>query len=125
MRRARCSLPLSHIWLLVRIAGTGPCHPSDLATFSGVDNSTITPKLQRLEAEDLLVRCPDPADRRAVLVHITTAGTRLLKRIRRARAQLVVEAMAELPLGRRNALEEALSELAAVLDRAVDRAKHS
>ncbi|NNM96432.1 MAG: MarR family transcriptional regulator [Candidatus Dormibacteraeota bacterium] len=115
MRRAHCSLPISHIWLLVRIANSGPCHPSDLAVVSGVDNSTITPKLQRLEAEDLLGRRSDPADRRAALVHITPAGIRLLKRIRIARAQLVVEAMAGLTPERRNALESALSELAAVL----------
>lgn len=124
MRRAHCSLPISNIWLLVRIASSGPCHPSNLAAFSGVDNSTITPKLQRLEAEDLLERRPDPADRRAALVHITAAGTRLLKRIRRARAQLVVEAMEGLPPGRRDALENALSELAAVLGDAVGRGEH-
>ena len=125
MRRAHCSLPISHIWLLVRIATCGPCHPSDLAVFSGVDNSTITPKLQRLEAEDLLGRRSDPADRRAALVHITPAGIRLLKRIRIARAQLVVEAMAELPPGRRSVLEAALGELAGVLDRSIGRGGNS
>jgi len=124
MRRASCSLPISHIWLLVRIAACGPCHPSDLAAYSGVDNSTITPKLQRLEAEDLLLRRSDPADRRAVLVHITPAGTRLLRRIRSARAQLVVEAVADLAPERRGALEAALSELAGALDRAVGRGDH-
>ncbi|MHB1527106.1 MAG: MarR family winged helix-turn-helix transcriptional regulator [Candidatus Dormibacteria bacterium] len=121
MRRARCSLPFSHVWLLVRVAATGPCHPSDLATFSGVDNSTITPKLQRLEVEDLLVRCPDPDDRRAALVHVSPTGTRLLKRIRRARAQIVTEAMAELPPSRRQLLEDTVGELARVLDRPVGR----
>ncbi len=124
MRRASCSLPLSHVWLLVRVAATGPCHPSDLASFSGVDNSTITPKLQRLEAEDLLVRCPDPADRRAALVHISPSGTRLLKRIRRARAQIVTEAMADLPPSRRQLLEDAVGELATVLDRPVSGPPH-
>jgi len=124
MRRAHCSLPISHIWLLVRIANSGPCHPSDLAIFSSVDNSTITPKLQRLEAEDLLGRRSDPADRRASLVQITPAGNRLLKRIRRARAQLVVEAMAGLTPERRTALERALGELARVLGDAGGRGEH-
>lgn len=116
MQRANCTLPLSNVWLLVRIQHSGPCHPSDLASFHGVDNSTITPKLQRLEADGLAIRRPDPDDRRAVLVEATPAGCRLLKRLRRARAGIVEEGLAALSLERRRLILEALGDLAGLLE---------
>lgn len=116
MQRASCTLPLSNVWLLVRIQRSGPCHPSDLATFHGVDNSTITPKLHRLEADGLAIRRPDPDDRRAVLVEATSAGCRLLKRLRRARAAIVEEALAVLSPERRQRILEALGDLAGLLE---------
>ncbi len=114
-RRASCPVPASHGWLLARIATCGPCRPSDLADFFGVDNSTITPKLQRLEAEDLVRRHADPEDRRAVLVASTAAGSRLLAKLRRARAELLTERMGSLPGPRRAAVATALADLASVL----------
>jgi len=116
MRRANCTVPISSIWLLVRIQRCGPCHPSDLASFNGVDNSTITPKLQRLEVDGLVVRRSDPDDRRAVLVEATPAGCRLLKRLRRSRANVVEEGLATLPPERRQRIIEALSDLARLLE---------
>jgi DNA-binding MarR family transcriptional regulator len=116
LRRANCTLPISSIWLLVRIQRCGPCHPSDLASFNGVDNSTITPKLQRLEVDGLVVRRPDPDDRRAVLVEATPAGCRLLKRLRRSRANVVEEGLATLPLERRQRIVDALGDLARLLE---------
>jgi DNA-binding MarR family transcriptional regulator len=119
MRRANCTLPLSNVWLLGRIQHSGPCHPSDLASFHGVDNSTITPKLQRLEADGLAIRRPDPDDRRAVLVEATSAGCRLLRRLRRARAGIVEEGLAALPPERRQLILEALGDLAGLLEEPV------
>ncbi len=94
MRRARCSLPLSAISLLFRISASGPVRPSQLACYYGVDNSTITPKLQRLERDGLLARQPDPLDRRAFMVHVTPAGERLCRRVRAAR-RAILEVMLE------------------------------
>lgn len=116
MRRAQSSLPLSHVWLLARIASCGPCHPSDLAASFGVDNSTITPKLQRLESEELVKRRPDPTDRRAALVETTPSGIRLLGRLRRARAAILEERLAALPQPRRLDVVTALSDLASILE---------
>lgn len=114
-RRARCPVPESHGWLLGRISTCGPCHPSDLAEFYGVDNSTVTPKLQRLEAEGLIRREADPEDRRAVLLAATPAGHRLLSKLRRARAELLAERMRPLPEASRLAVARALADLASVL----------
>ncbi len=115
MQRAHCSVPASLVWLLARLVTCGPCHPSDLATWLGVDNSTITPKLQRLEAENLVLREPDPGDRRAALVRATPNGIKLLHRLRRARSDLLEERLQTIPSERQAAVVLALSDLADLL----------
>ncbi|MDA8331614.1 MAG: MarR family transcriptional regulator [Candidatus Dormibacteraeota bacterium] len=115
MQRAKCSLPASLIWLLARLVSCGPCHPSDLASWLGVDNSTITPKLQRLEGEQLVLREPDPEDRRAALVRATPTGVKLLNRLRRARADLLEERLQTIPAERQATVVMALSDLADLL----------
>jgi DNA-binding MarR family transcriptional regulator len=116
MQLARCDLPLSHVWLLTRIVNCGPCHPSELASHLGVDNSTITPKLQRLEAEKLVVREPDLSDRRAALVRATPTAVRLLHKLRRTRASILEERLIPVPGDRRGEIVSALAELARLLE---------
>ena len=116
MQRAHCDLPLSQVWLLARIVSCGPCHPSQLATQVGVDNSTITPKLQRLEAERLVIRDPDPSDHRAALVRATPTGVRLLQKLRRTRAAILDERLRTVPDEQRRMMVAALAELAQLLE---------
>ncbi|HOK06585.1 MAG TPA: MarR family transcriptional regulator [Syntrophales bacterium] len=47
---------------------------SDLSQYLGVDNSTLTGLVDRLERAGLVVRRPSPSDRRALIVEITPAG---------------------------------------------------
>lgn len=116
LRQAACPVPVSHTWLLGRIEACGPCHPSRLAEMVGLDNSTITAKLKRLEAEGLVQRETDPEDRRAALLAVTASGARLLQRLRQARARIVWVQLQELSPERRSSVVSALSDLAAVLD---------
>jgi DNA-binding MarR family transcriptional regulator len=55
-------------------AGT---NPSDLAQSSLITTGAMTARLDRLERAELIRRAPDPADRRAVRVHLTEEGERL------------------------------------------------
>lgn len=114
-RRARCPVPISHAWVMARIAATGPCRPTELAEFFGVDNSTMTPKLRRLLLEGLIHRQEDPADRRAAQLAVSPAGTRLLARLRKVRARVLEERMHGLSAERRALVAAAIQELAAVL----------
>lgn len=49
---------------------------NELASALGVDPSTVTRTLQRMEHAGLAVRTPHDHDGRVVMVHITTAGQR-------------------------------------------------
>lgn len=125
LRQAGCPVPLSHTWLLGRIGACGRCHPSQLAELAGVDNSTITPKLHRLEAEGLIRRETDPQDRRAVLLAVTTSGARMISRLRLARATMVWTRLQALTPERRSSVVTALLDLSNLLEEEVGREAES
>ncbi len=112
MRRARCTLPLASASLLSRIRVCGPVHPSQLATFYAVDNSTITPRLQRLERDALIARHSDPEDGRASLVRITPAGEKLCKGLHAARRAILEQLLADWPAEDQLRVAAAASQLA-------------
>ena len=116
MRRARCDLPVGTVTMLHRISACGPVHPSQLAAYYCVDNSTITPRLQRLERAWLLTREPDPRDGRAALVRIAPAGQRLRKRLHQARRNMLEELLQEWPLSQQLLVAGAASRLAERLE---------
>ena len=116
MRRARCDLPVAAVSMLHRIATCGPVHPSQLAAYYGVDNSTITPRLQRLEREGVVSREADPEDGRAALVRITPAGQRLRKRLHLARQAMLGELLLAWRPSEQAQVARAASRLAARLE---------
>lgn len=116
MRRARCDLPLGSVSMLHRIASCGPVHPSELAAYYAVDNSTITPRLQRLEREGAVVREPDPRDGRAALLRITPAGQRLRKRLHLARRTMLEEFLHDWPFEQQSRVATAMIMLAERLE---------
>lgn len=72
--------------LLHRIVADGPARLSTLATDMVVDLSVVSRQVSALEAEGLVVRTTDPADRRASVIAASDAGTDLFNR-KRARFQ--------------------------------------
>ena len=64
--------------VLQETARTGPCSPTTLARSVHLSQATVTGILQRLERQGLIERNPSRADRRSVLVDISSAGRALL-----------------------------------------------
>lgn len=62
------------VHLLRAIVAAGSTRVSDIAESRGVDKSTVTPQVRRLEQRGLVEREPDEADRRAVRLRASTAG---------------------------------------------------
>ena len=63
---------------------------SELANQLGIVPRSATTVVDDLEAAGLVARKPDPDDRRATLVNLTPAGTKLLTTIRRHRRDAMV-----------------------------------
>jgi DNA-binding MarR family transcriptional regulator len=53
--------------------------PTDLARSSLVTTGAMTSRLDRLERSGLIRRLPDPADRRGVLVRLTSQGSKVAR----------------------------------------------
>ncbi|MGX1884072.1 MarR family winged helix-turn-helix transcriptional regulator [Streptomyces sp. NPDC055287] len=73
---------MMHLW------DAGPVRQSELIKAVGLDPSTVTKMLQRLEQSGHVRRCPDPADRRAALVEATGASCGLKAQVEQAWREL-------------------------------------
>ncbi|MBX3567928.1 MAG: winged helix-turn-helix transcriptional regulator [Rhizobiaceae bacterium] len=73
---------------LSHAARAGSIRQTLLAERIGVEAMTVSSSLDRLEAQGLIVRSADPADRRAKLVRVTEAGEAMLARIAPLAARL-------------------------------------
>ncbi|RRR98555.1 MarR family winged helix-turn-helix transcriptional regulator [Glycomyces terrestris] len=67
--------------MLGRLADHGDTRQSRLVLELGIDPSTVTKMLQRLERQGLVERREDPVDRRVSVVAITASGRELLDSI--------------------------------------------
>jgi DNA-binding MarR family transcriptional regulator len=63
------------------VARRGHSTPSHVARHLGVDLSTASRQLRPLEDHGLLMRTPDPTDRRVAILTLTEEGAAVLRRI--------------------------------------------
>ena len=64
--------------LVLRVLGLAPrCSAGALAATLHVHPSTLTGVLERLVAQGLVARVPDPADRRRAVLSLTSRGARI------------------------------------------------
>ncbi|RAG83953.1 MarR family transcriptional regulator [Streptacidiphilus pinicola] len=76
-------LKLQHHALLAAVADDGPLAQADLVRRLGFDAKDVVLMLNHLEGQGLLVREPDPRDRRKNAVTATPPGRRTLERCAR------------------------------------------
>ncbi|MCO1654631.1 MarR family winged helix-turn-helix transcriptional regulator [Pseudonocardia humida] len=93
-------------------AGSGPLRVSELAEWQGVDKSTMTMQVRRLEERGLVERRPDPRDRRGVLVRATPRGRRVRSRMDAAGAAVFTDMLRDWPAADRAALTDLLERFA-------------
>jgi DNA-binding MarR family transcriptional regulator len=68
--------------VLGQLRDNGPLSPSEIGERLIVTRATVTGLLDSLERRGLIVRSPNPADRRGLLIEITPAGTDAVKQVR-------------------------------------------
>lgn len=64
---------------LRRVGDQHGSKPTDLARSSLITTGAMTSRLDRLERSGLIRRVPDPADRRGVLVRLTSQGSKVAR----------------------------------------------
>lgn len=68
---------------------------SDIAACHGVDVSSVTPRLKRLEQSGLVLRGAVSTDARASLITISDEGIQALESVHSARRELLVQAVGD------------------------------
>ncbi|MFI6783098.1 MarR family winged helix-turn-helix transcriptional regulator [Micromonospora sp. NPDC050276] len=63
-----------HYRLLATLAEEGPASQADLGRRCGIDRSDVVAAINDLAGRGLVVRAPDPADRRRNVISVTDAG---------------------------------------------------
>lgn len=91
----RCgyNLPPASWALLEHLDTHGALRVSDIAACHGVDVSSITPRLKRLEKDGLVTRGRVSSDARAFLISVTTEGTRALEKVHATRREILCRAL--------------------------------
>jgi DNA-binding MarR family transcriptional regulator len=108
-------LSVTALSTLRRVAEGEESRITDLAAAEAVAQPSMTALIGRLETRGLVRREPDPADRRAVRVAITDAGSEQLAAVRAARAELLGERIAALDESSKAALVAVLPVLDSLL----------
>ena len=102
----------SEINALANLSGGRGRTVSALAAAAGVRATTMTSVLDRLEQRGLVRRAAVPGDRRAVLVELTSSGSRAASMIGEAIARIEVQALAGLDAAASGGLRAGLEALA-------------
>ncbi len=92
------------ILMLLNDAEEGSLRSSDLAEKATVSRATITGLLNTMERAGLIVRAPDPHDRRSSRVKITSQGEELLEKVRPLFFQWAEETLSRLTPAERDSL---------------------
>ncbi|WP_018686745.1 MarR family winged helix-turn-helix transcriptional regulator [Actinokineospora enzanensis] len=81
--------------LLVHLGGIGPLRAADMVERTGLDKSTVSRQIARLEELDLIERVADPTDGRARLVQLTELGGARLAEVRADRRKRLRTSLTE------------------------------
>jgi DNA-binding MarR family transcriptional regulator len=106
-----CGLSLARTKVLAQLQRSGPVRPSVLAAEFGFAPRTITELVDTLERDGLAARQPDPTDRRALLVTLTSEGEAALAVAYATRARLMKQVFGALAADDRATMARLLQSL--------------
>lgn len=90
---AGVALDASGYPILLLLEAQGPERLSDQAAHLGVDPSTLSRQVDKLERLGLVERQADPRDQRAVMVVLTVAGRRICRKLKATRRASIEEVL--------------------------------
>lgn len=115
-RMSAAGLSLARFRVLSALQSAGRIRMNGLSAALGVVPRTLTTIIDALEKDGMVVRLPDPADRRATLLEITQDGLGQLRRIRALHDSAAAELFDVLTATERQQLARILHRLQAATD---------
>lgn len=83
-------------WRVLGLLAEGAATVADIARRRGLRRQSVRETVERLERDGLVVRSPNPADRRAPLTALTDRGRAALRGVEPARAEWAARRSADL-----------------------------
>lgn len=78
-------IDINSFWQLAPLRDNSVLRPSEIALQLGLDSSTVSRNIQKLEKQNLVERREDPTDARAYLIALTDDGRQILDIVSQAR----------------------------------------
>ena len=100
-----------HYRLLASLAEEGPASQADLGRRCGIDRSDVVAAINDLAGRGLVVRAPDPADRRRNVISATDAGADEARRMGATLERVQADLLAPLSATEREQLTRLLTRL--------------
>lgn len=104
-------VPVEHLRVLEVLDRRGGVPMGELAAQALVEPPTLTKIIDRMVADSLVFRSPDPNDRRRVLIHLARTGKALCKRLQRVSREQEQRLVRQLPRDKANELRALLRDL--------------
>lgn len=120
-------LTISQVKALILLAQDGRLRCRELADGLGIAPSATTPLVDRLVAQRLARRQPDPADRRIVWIEPTVRGATVSARLMQMKASVLARVLDEIPARDRPQVVHSLELLLVAAKRVLDaeRPRHA
>ena len=115
-RHLRTGVSVGQYRLLARMAGGGPWTLGDLAEREGVAPPTLCRTIDALERRGLVLRSPDPIDRRRTYLTVSEGGLVQIQEVRDHLGDLVRKALATWSEGEHDQLVGVLERLLPLAD---------
>ncbi|MEU8156138.1 MarR family transcriptional regulator [Micromonospora sp. NPDC048986] len=100
-----------HYRLLATLTEGGPASQADLGRRCGIDRSDVVATINDLAGRGLVVRAPDPADRRRNVISATDAGAEAARRMGATLERVQADLLAPLSATERKQLTRLLTRL--------------
>lgn len=110
-----CDITLSQCHTIVEIGRAGTMSANVLAEILGLDKSTVSRSVDKLVSDGIIVREPDPEDRRYVTLLLSEKGLSIFADVEKRMAQYFEEVIAAIPDDKREQLVESLHYLVEAL----------
>lgn len=114
---APLGLTPGHMPIFVALGGGEALSQKELARRASVEQPTMANTLNRMEAAGLIVRTPDPADRRSALIALSPLALEKADEVTAAARRVNARALADMTETERVAFFSLLRRLIATLDR--------
>jgi DNA-binding MarR family transcriptional regulator len=104
-------IPVEQLRILEVVHSVDGCSMGELASLALVEPTTLTKIIDRMVADNLVMRTPDPEDRRRVVIRIAPQGKMLFKRLDRITTSQEDRLQKQFPVEKMAELRRLLSEL--------------